>query len=142
MLIAGFVNPCSMSIYHFKIIAALAWFSSTTHLCTLAVLRGYLIDHPRLRNWRVVPMLFVFAGLVIAQLVPGASTLDNSLPVRCAFTHGSSSPLIFLYPLTKAVIIIFLVATYSNRIIRLYILDPEWSIQAWFADAIVKNRHD
>lgn len=137
VLIAGFVSPCSMSMYHFNIIAALGWFSSTTHLSTLAVLRVYFIEHPRLRNWRVVAMLFVLALLITAQVVTGASTLDNSLPVRCAFTQSSSSTLTLVDPITIAAIIVFLVGTYSDRIVRLYILDPEWSLQAWSVDVVV-----
>ena len=137
VLIAGFVSPCSMSMYHFNIVAALGWFSSTTHLSTLAVLRFYLIEHPTLRNWRVVAMLLVFTLLIIAQVVTGASTLDNSLPVRCAFTHRSFSSASILNPISLAVIIIFLGATYSDRIVRLYVLDPQWSLQAWFADVVV-----
>ena len=137
VLIAGFVSPCSMSMYHFNIVAALGWFSSTTHLSTLAVLRFYLIEHPTLRNWRVVAMLLVLTLLIIAQVVTGASTLDNSLPVRCAFTHRSFSSASILNPISLAVIIIFLGATYSDRIVRLYVLDPQWSLQAWFADVVV-----
>ena len=137
VLIAGFVSPCSMSMYHFKIIAALGWFSSTTHLSTLAVLRIYFIEHPRLRNWRVAAMLSVLVFLILAQFVTGASTLDISLPVYCAFINGAPSSLNFLDPLTQILIIIFLIATYSERIVRLYILDPEWSLQTWFVDAVV-----
>ena len=137
VLIAGFISPCSMSIYHFNIIAALGWFSSTTHLSTLAVLRGYFIEHPRLRNWRVVAMLLVLAPLIIAQIVGYGSTLDNSLPFRCVFTPGSFSPVTFMDLLSIIVILIFLGVTYSKRIVRLYSLDPEWSLQAWLMDGIV-----
>ena len=84
-----------MSIYHFNIEAALGWFSSTTHLSTLAVLRTYFIEHPRLRNWRVVAMLSVLVLLITARVVTLASTLDHSLPVRYAFSHGSSRDQVF-----------------------------------------------
>ena len=147
VLIAGYISPCSMSIYHFRIIAALGWFSSTVHLSTLSVLRVYFIEHPRLRDWRVVAMLFVLVLLIVAQLVPGPTQeqtaaaeshasprLDNSLPVRCALTHGS----FVMGPLPTVAIITFLVVTYSNGIIRLYVLDPEWSIQEWFVDAVLR----
>ena len=137
VLIAGFVSPCSMSIYHFDIIAALGWFASTTHLSTLAVLRVYFIEHPRLRNWRVVAMLFVFVLLIITQVATTASTLDNSLPVYCAFTPDSTEGLYFIYILSTIVIVIFLSVAYSDRIVPLYIPDPEWSLQACFVDAIV-----
>ena len=137
VLIAGFVSPCSMPIYYFNIIAALGWFSSTTHLSTLAVLRVYFIKHPRLRNWRVVAMLSVFVLLIITQVATTASTLDNSLPVSCAFISASSDGLYIINVLSILVIIIFLSAAYSDRIVPLYIPDPEWSLQAWFVDAIV-----
>ena len=137
VLIAGFVSPCSMPIYYFNIIAALGWFSSTTHLSTLAVLRVYFIEHPRLRNWRVVAMLFVFVLLIITQVSTTASTLDNSLPVSCAFTLDSSEGLYIITILSILVIVVFLSAAYSDRIVPLYIPDPEWSLQAWFVDAIV-----
>ena len=137
VLIAGFVSPCSISIYHFDIIAALGWFSSTTHLSTLAVLRVYFIEHPRLRNWRVVAMLFVFVLLIITQVATTTSTLDTSLPVYCVFTPDSTEGLYFIYIISTIVIIIFLSAAYSDRIVPLYIPDPEWSLQAWFVDTIV-----
>ena len=137
VLIAGFISPCSMSIYHFNIIAALGWFSSTTHLSTLAVLRAYFIEHPTLRTWRVVAMLFVLVLLIITRVVTLASTLDNSLPVRCAFTRASSRNLSSLPILSIVGIMIFLVATYSARIVRLYSLDPAWSAQAWLIDNVV-----
>lgn len=134
VLTAGYISPCSTSIYHFNIIAALGWFSSTTHLSTLVVLQFYFIEHPRLRNWRVVAMLLIFGLLAIAQAVTVNSTLDNSLPIRCLYTPGSFSTGTILNGL---LIISFLGATYSNRIIRLYSLDPEWSLQAWFVNGVV-----
>ena len=149
VLIAGYISPCSMSMYHFNIIAALGWFSSTVHLSTLSVLRVYLIEHPRLRDWRVVAMLLVLVLLIVAQLVPGPfmlqqgasmntglPSIDNSLPVRCAFTHGLN--ILGMGPVTTVAVITFLVVTYSNRIIRLYVLDPEWSMQEWFTDAVLR----
>ena len=117
VLIAGIVSPCSMSIYHFNTVAALGWFSSMTHLSTLAVLRVYFIEHPRLRTWRVVAMLFVLVLLIIARVVTLASTLDNSLPVRCAFDYGSSRNLGTLSVVPIVVIVAFLVSTFSSRIV-------------------------
>lgn len=138
VLIAGSVSPCSMSLYHFNIIAALGWFSSTVHLSTLAVLREYFIEHPKIRNWRVGAMLLVLALLIIAQVFSGGTRLGDSLPVACAFIPGSSNPLVFLDIFSTAIIITFLIVTYSNRIVRLYITDPEWSVQEWFVDAVLR----
>ena len=137
ILIAGFVSPCSMSIYHFKIIAALAWFSSTTHLSTLAVLRVYLIDHSRLRDWRVVAMLVVLGLLVISQVGTVASMLDDYLPIRCAFIHSPSGLVRGPNVASMTLVIIFLGATCTHRIVRLYSLDLEWSLQAWLVDGVL-----
>ena len=143
VLIAGFVSPYSMSLYHFNIIAALGWFSSTVHLSTLAVLRAYFIEHPRLRDWRVGAMLSVFALLTSAQVVTNAasSTLDNSVPLCCAFTYGSSEDLGLVSIITITVIIWFLCTTYTNRIVRLYVPYPEWSLQAWLVNPYVRTFH-
>ena len=143
VLIAGFVSPCSMSIYHFNIIAALGWFSSTTHLSTLAVLRVYFIEHPRLRTWRVIAMLFVLALLSVAQMVPDTSMFDKSLPVYCAYTTRSNISLIHPNLLTLMLVVMFrgsfLLVTYSDRRVRLYTLDPEWSFQAWLMYAVMRG---
>ncbi len=53
ILIAAYIGRCSTTLYHFYIVVSFAWFSSTVHLSTLAVLRVYLINHPRVRDWRV-----------------------------------------------------------------------------------------
>ena len=136
ILIAGFIHPCSMSMYHFNIVAALAWFSSTTHLSTLAVLRVYLIDHPRIRDWRVAAMLVVFILLALAQVV-SYSTQDSSVPLRCTFSNyvQESRDDIFSI-LSLVVILVFLAVSYCNRIIRLYSFDPDWSVEDWFADIL------
>ena len=141
ILIAGFVSPYSMSLYHFNIIAALGWFSSTIHLSTLAVLRVYFIEHPRLRDWRVGAMLSVLALLTIAQVVTTASTLDNSVPFCCAFTSGSSEDLDLVSIISIIVIVFFLGTAYTNRIVRLYTPYPEWSVQGWLVNAVVVAFH-
>jgi hypothetical protein len=45
ILIAGFMI-CDISLYSFTIVSAVAWFSSTTHLSSLAVLKGYVGPGP------------------------------------------------------------------------------------------------
>ena len=41
VLLAGYIKHCDISVYSFQITTALAWFSCTTHLATLTVLRQY-----------------------------------------------------------------------------------------------------
>ena len=135
ILIAGFANRCSMPLYYFNIIASLAWFSSTTHLSTLAVLRPYFIEHPRLRNWRVVVMLSALVLLSVAQAVL-LSPEDNSVLTQCGLESGVSKD--GLNILSLAVVLIFLTVAYSDGIIRLYAMDPDWSTQNKLALLIVR----
>ena len=137
VLIAGFTNRCSRSFYHFRIIAALGWFSSTTHLSTLAVLRAYLIDHPRVRDWRVIAMLGIFGLLVVSQ-IGTFSTRDGSLPVQCIFGSFGSTDLGFLNIIQVVLVGIFLGVSYTNRTRRLYTFDPDWSVQDWIVEALAK----
>jgi hypothetical protein len=41
ILIAGFVK-CDISVYSFENVSAIAWFSCTTHLATLTILKRYI----------------------------------------------------------------------------------------------------
>jgi len=66
ILIAAYIGRCSMTLYHFYIVVSFAWFSSTVHLSTLAVLRVYLINHPRVRDWRFATMLSVYGLLSVS----------------------------------------------------------------------------
>ena len=137
ILIAGFTDRCSRSIYHFRIISALGWFSSTTHLSTLAVLRPYLIDRPRVRNWRVIAMVAILGLLVVSQA--GAFSIQNSsLPVQCGFNSFAPHGLHTIATITLALVMIFLCLLYTNRIRRLYTLDADWGVQGWILEVLTR----
>lgn len=135
VLIAGYTDRCSRSFYYFRIIAVLGWFSSTTHLSTLAVLRTYLIDHPRVRDWRVTAMLAIFGLLVVSQAVT-FSAEDGSLPLQCVF--NSFPPDGFHTIINLAPVIIFLCVSYTNRTRRLYTFDSDWSVQDWIVEVLAR----
>lgn len=137
VLIAGYTNRCSRTLYHFDIIAALGWFSSTTHLSTLAVLRAYMVDHPRVRDWRAIAMLGVFSLLAVSQ-IGTYSTQSNNLPVQCAFESFAPYGLDFLNIIELAIVIIFLAVSYTDRIRRLYTFDPDWSILNYIVEVIAR----
>lgn len=137
VLIASFFSPCSRSLYHFNITASLGWFSSTCHLSTLSVLRIYLIDHPRVRDWRVLAMLIVMGLTIVSQVITYADQ-DIGFPVQCVlhdlFPFGYD-----LNSILGIVLIVgFLAYSYTNRIARLYLLDPDWSIVGWFTASVAK----
>ena len=138
VLIAGYTNRCSRSLYHFDIIAALGWFSSTTHLSTLAVLRAYMVDHPQVRNWRAIAMLGVFSLLAISQ-IGTYSTQSNYLPVQCAFESFAPYGLGFLNIIELTIVLIFLALSYTDRIRRLYTFDPDWSIMNYLLEVLARR---
>ena len=144
ILIAGFKGLCTISFYNFNIITAVAWFSSTTHLSTLAILRGYLIDHPRIRNWRAAAILCLFVLLMVAQLAIAAPA-DFSVSAQCLFyswAYWQSFRPLTVGPFGGTIIIVlFLVASYTDRIVRLYSFDPEWTIQVWLARVVFRQKN-
>ncbi|KAI9747566.1 MAG: hypothetical protein M1815_004086 [Lichina confinis] len=85
--LAGWVK-CDISTYSFNIVAALAWFSCTTHLSTLTVLHDYFQTHPRLRVWRVLGMVLSVIGLLAAQIATFNGHLSNNTLFYCATAQG------------------------------------------------------
>ena len=136
VLIAGYSKICSMPIYHFNIVASLAWFSSATHLATLGVLRSYLVAHPVVRNWRVIAMVLLLILLLVAQF-PAWSDGDDSLPVSCFFLD-MEIPAEFSGLITLITTLGFLVVTFVERIAPLYSLDLDWNITDSSIEMLVK----
>lgn len=132
ILIAGYISPCSMDSYHFQIVASLAWFSSTTHLSTLVLLRRYLIEHPIVRTWRVIGMLITLLGLLAAQffIFDAEANLHNlTLPAYCGIgrlaTPADSVPVLGL---NLSGIVIYLLFSYGNNITALYSEDKNSNV--------------
>ena len=136
VLIAGFLKMCSMSNYHFNIVGSLAWFSSTTHLATLGVLRNYLVAHSAVRDWRVLAMGLVLVMLLVAQL-PGWTSRDSSVPIFCCFLDLEIDP-DFSDVVTLLTTLGFLTVIYIERIARLYSPDLDWNVSDSLIDIFVK----
>ncbi|KFY14274.1 hypothetical protein V491_06106 [Pseudogymnoascus sp. VKM F-3775] len=86
ILVAGFANWCTMSVYELNMVIALAWFSSATHLATLDVLRGYFQQNRVVRNWRMIGMVTIVLLLIAGLLLTGFYTnnfLLASAPLPC-----------------------------------------------------------
>ena len=131
VLIAGYSQMWSMSAYHFNIVASLAWFSSATHLATLAVSKNYLREYTTVRNWRVLFMLVLSIMLGVAQ-VPGRADKDNSVPVICYYKNFDDED-----TATVLAAILFLLITYLEGIFRLYARDIDWNLRDFCVERIV-----
>lgn len=157
VLIAGFTNLCARSVYHYNIIIALAWFSSVVHVSTLAILRDYLIQHPKIRNWRVCAMLALLCLLLTGKITSSLGG-DGSIPSICMFrSDGEFAPVYGpkgsprnntilrddtreIRSITGLIITLaFLVVSYGNRMICLYTSDPDWAISTWIMGIIARR---
>lgn len=90
VLLMGFIRlPISngqISVYHFSIVANLAWFSAVTHAITVLVLQDYfkLPKHYILRNVRILGMIIMGILLVVSLtfcLHTGFQTIN--CPAQC-----------------------------------------------------------
>ncbi|KAF2492824.1 hypothetical protein BU16DRAFT_91486 [Lophium mytilinum] len=127
MLIAGSANRCRISYYEFRVVACLGWFSLTTHLGTLDVLKYYMIRHPTVRNWRVLGMivtmiLLIFALVTIGLSGPTGQRSDDTLinPLQCVFDHPSE----FNY-IGVGFTISMILSPYIGRVLSLYNSDTK-----------------
>ncbi|KAF2479645.1 hypothetical protein BDY17DRAFT_304332 [Neohortaea acidophila] len=106
ILVAGFAQIHSLSIYLWQSVIYLAWMSSVVHLTSLTYLRYYLRERRALRVWRLAGMSALFC-LLFAALYPTtgldwecnvSSSLSNShakclpiqFPARCYWTRPPS----------------------------------------------------
>lgn len=135
VLIAGYTNRCSRSLYHFNIISTLGWFSSTTHLSTLAILRAYLIDHGSRLACDCNARYLRSSGVSQSGTF---STQDNSLPVQCVFESFAPGGLSFLDIIQLVFILAFLSMSYADSTRRLYTFESDWSVQDWIVEVVVR----
>lgn len=86
ILIAALANRCQLTLYELRIVFCLAWFSATTHIATLKVLREYFYDNKVVRNWRVIGIFIFLVLLCFFQvvLILGGNEYDPSNPVNHA----------------------------------------------------------
>jgi hypothetical protein len=75
---------CGISVYHWKLITTLAWFSSATHLATLLFLRQYMHRNRLLWYVRVLLMTGLVAMLAVAIVATGVR-VESPMPAKCAY---------------------------------------------------------
>jgi hypothetical protein len=88
ILIGTIANMCRISFYEFQVATSLAWFSATTHLATLDVLRGYFRLNRGVCYVRVVGitvnLILLGISLIAVSMGNGPDYLIN--PVQCVFS--------------------------------------------------------
>ncbi|KAB2569917.1 N-glycosidase [Lasiodiplodia theobromae] len=124
IMVTIYTKSCDISIYSFQIAAALAWFSSTTHLATLTLLRAYFDHHRIARNFRAVMMVMMMIMLAAAQIISNSESVQHSstdIYFGCALKKSFKLSPIDGYEITNLVLIIaWLIQSYSSRMIAIY----------------------
>ena len=82
ILIGALTNRCRVTMYEFRVVVSLAWFSSTTHLATLSVLQHYFFHNKVVRNWRIFGMVSVMI-LLIFSLIAQTGVAPQTTPLQC-----------------------------------------------------------
>ena len=114
-------SRCKISIYEFLIVDCLAWFSSTTHLATLDVLRDYFIRNQMVRNIRIVGMVTMVILLSVGIVVLTRYSDDRAaMPLQCAISSVSESMNNIAVILVTMILLQFLIFSYSSRFGHLF----------------------
>lgn len=129
MLLAGFLNLCTIDWYHFQIVSGLVWCSSTIHLSTLVLIRDYLSERSIIRRWRVTLMCLTLIGLIAAQVFNYGYYGDNSAPTCCTRLQFQSADPINIGSFLA--LVVFLVRSYGNKFTTLYSKHSNTSMVDW-----------
>ena len=108
IFIIGYSRYCTIFTYHFFIIVALGWFSSTTHLSTLTVLNDHFKNAPTSRYTRLLGILSRFIMLFVGLLILYTG-LHLSVPVQCRFHRIFIPPALPLQTICMILVFVYLV---------------------------------
>jgi hypothetical protein len=144
ILIASFALRCSISVLNFEIASSLAWFSSVTHLATLAILREYFHKHVWMRRIRLACMMAVIT-MLLATIYTAIDYWDLVLPVQCSYANiadGGPASFGFSTQILEGSWVtgwlqIYLFLVYGNRIVDLS--TKERKLVTWLNE-LLRNR--
>jgi len=141
LLIAAYGRICVISGYSFQVVAASAWFSCTTHLSTLTVLRRHFDEHKVSRTIRVILMMLLFLFLCITVTLAQLQVTDLGALALCGISLITleSDPLISLAVVISILtFIIWLSYGYGRTIMEIYSQQYRLSTENWLSWVIIK----
>jgi ABC-type antimicrobial peptide transport system permease subunit len=126
VLIAGFAQSGTLSIYHFQVVTWLAWLASNAHQVTLGVLRNYLREHRTVLRYRLVAMGAIYVMLMCAVAFAGASILYSSFS---SYTYALDSAVSCTWdakafralPADTVFSLCVLSVSFTSRILKLFV---------------------
>ena len=123
ILLSGYSQILTMTVYNWQILVDLAWFSSITHLTTLTCLRHYFRQRRALSIFRIACMTVNAVILAVSIGSTGWQTLDVGIPAWCLFdtswiSWGGEMDIVY-NSLYTSITATFLAFSYLTRIIQL-----------------------
>lgn len=126
VLLAGYWQlQCGISVYHWKVISNLAWFSSVTHIATLTSLRKYFQQRSTLAYCRTTAMGI---NLILLGIASGPANFDDGtiwdrysvhpFPAKCLYKQQYFRYFVLNIPILGATLT-FLVVSYTIKVIRI-----------------------
>lgn len=110
----AYIQHCTISTYHFIIVVSLGWFSSTTHLSTLGVLKHYLNEHRWLKYIRLVLMAALYVMLLVGLLVLYTEE-PFEVPFQCRISDIHIMGGKAIKTVCAALVFVYLTASYLYR---------------------------
>ncbi|KIW13178.1 hypothetical protein PV08_08365 [Exophiala spinifera] len=130
ILVAGWINRKTSTVYQFEMVNALAWMSSDVHLLTVGQLRAFFRKNPLAKHWRAAGMFSTFVLLFVANFYRGHVDWYSNFhhPTQCliddvnrsaSYIRGSAAENMLIWGL-------LLFYSYARGIIPLYYDTDKW----------------
>ena len=134
LLIAGYAKHQSLAIYHFDIIASVAWFTAGVHWVSLMTLQTYFIRRLYTYYWRLVWIMLFLVFLIISQFLIIAD-ISYSYAVTCVFRgYAGFDP---RSTLAAVITVILLIDLYVDATLRILLHDLDWRWSMWLVGVTV-----
>lgn len=136
IMTAALSARCHITVFELRIVDSLAWFSATSHLATLSILRQYMYENPVVRNWRVLGIIVFLALLGTIQGILGTAgnvmvymskTLNPATIIQCLISGNPkphTSNHVAPFSLMRVMSYGFIIALYADSILKWYSEPP------------------
>jgi len=126
IIAAAVANRCIITVFEFRIVSCLAWWSATTHLATLEILQEYMLQHPVVRNLRVIGIvvfvvLLGFVQMTILLIKFSTKDLRQISVLQCVFPPEiSSASDTIVDQLFLVAVYVYILIRYISSVLKFY----------------------
>jgi hypothetical protein len=120
IMAAAIANRCEITLHELNIVENLAFFSATTHLATLPILREYMYVHPIVRNWRLIGIYVFLVLLGFVQAANVLSRAQNPGKILQCVLFDPPPQWVLIYAIIKLTIYITIFWKYTKSALQFY----------------------